>query len=107
MRTCSPRELKEKLERADEFLLLDVRSDEELALARVDGCTHIPMPDLDDRMAELEIWKTKEIVVMCHHGIRSLMAQEYLESEGFRRVRNLTGGIDAYAVHGDPSVARY
>lgn len=107
MNNCSPQELKQKLDRGDDFLLLDVRTDEELALARVDGCTHISMIDLDNRMAELDPWKTKEIIVMCHHGTRSGMAQEYLTAEGFRRVRNLSGGIDAYAVHGDPSVARY
>ena len=107
MRTCSAQELKEKLDRGDEFMLLDVRSAAELKTASVKGCTHIPLDMLDDRMSELEPWKTKEIVVMCHHGMRSQMAQEYLESNGFKRVRNLTGGIDAYSVHADPAVPRY
>ena len=68
---------------------------------------HVPLDKLDDRLDDLEALKAKEFVCMCHHGMRSQMAQEYLEAQGFKRVRNLTGGIDAYAAEVDPSVGRY
>ena len=107
MRPCTPQELKEKLDRGDDFVLLDVRNDDELASACIQGCMHVPLDKLDDRMDDLEALKTKEFIVMCHHGLRSQMAQEYLTVQGFKRVRNLDGGIDAYAMHADPGVGRY
>ena len=107
MRPCTPQELKEKLDRGDDFVLLDVRNDDELARACIKGCMHVPLDKLDDRLDDLEALKGKEFVVMCHTGIRSQMAQEYLTVQGFKRVRNLDGGIEAYAVHVDPSVGRY
>lgn len=107
MRPCKPEELKEKLANRDDFVLLDVRNQDEVDAASVKGAMHIPLDQLDDRMDDLEQIKEKEIVVMCHHGMRSLMAQEYLAALGFKRVRNLTGGIDAYSVQADPTIPRY
>jgi len=107
MRPCSPRELKEKLDRGDDFVLLDVRTGEELARASVPGAMHVPLDQLDDRLDDLETLMSKEIICMCHHGVRSQVAQEYLAVQGFKRSRNLDGGIDAYAVQADPSVGRY
>jgi rhodanese-related sulfurtransferase len=107
VKSCSPKELREKLHGADEFLLLDVRNDDEYELVHLDRALHIPMSNLKDRLHELDPWKDKEIVVMCHHGVRSLMALEYLVNEGFQHVKNLVGGIDAYAVEADAKITRY
>ena len=63
--------------------------------------------ELEDRVDELSDWRNKEIVVMCHHGVRSQLAQSFLRHMGFQHVRNLTGGIDAYAREADPVVNRY
>ncbi len=104
---CSPSELHDKLQRGDDFILLDVRSREELELARLDGCVHIPLNELDDRIGELERCRSKEIVVMCHHGVRSAMAQGILMEQGFKDVRSLIGGIDAYAEKVDPKIGFY
>ena len=104
---CTVDELKGKRERGEEFLLLDVRTEDELALARIEPCRHIPLHELPARAGELEPWRESEIVVMCHHGVRSMQARDYLAGCGFRNVRNLTGGIDAYSAAADNRVPRY
>lgn len=107
METCSVDELHEKQTRGDEFLLLDVRTAEELAIASLDGARHVPLDQLPMRLEELEDWKDKAVVCMCHHGMRSAHAQEILQNAGFQRVRNLTGGIHAWAVSVDSTVPTY
>jgi rhodanese-related sulfurtransferase len=101
----SPRQLKARLERPDAPLILDVREPEELALARLPHAVHIPMGDLPQRLSELD--PEREIVVVCHHGIRSAQVAIYLARAGFERVSNLAGGIDAWAEEADPSTPRY
>lgn len=105
--TCTARELYDKLRNGDDFVLLDVRTDEELALARLDPCLHIPMHQIEDRIAELDHHREREIIVLCHHGIRSGMVTAFLLREGFRRARNLGGGIERYSVEADPSIPTY
>ncbi len=101
----SPLELKVRLERADAPLVVDVREPEEVAIARFPHARHIPLGDLPARLSELD--PEREIVVVCHHGIRSAQAAIYLARAGFERVRNLAGGIDAWAKEADPSTPRY
>jgi rhodanese-related sulfurtransferase len=106
-RDCSPQELHAKLAAKEDFVLVDVRTDEELGIASVDGARHIPLHEIPDRIDELREFAESEIVMMCHHGMRSANAQAFLQSSGFAQVRNLVGGIDAYAVEADPTVPRY
>ena len=87
------------------LLLLDVREDDERAVARIDPSLHIPMNSVPDRLAELP--KDRRIIVFCHHGNRSFAVAGYLESEGFEAITNLTGGIDEWSRVVDPSVPRY
>lgn len=107
MKTCTVQELKEKRTRGDEFILLDVREADELAIAAVEGACHIPLGALPMRTPELGDWKDKEVICMCHHGMRSARAQQILEHAGFSNVFNLTGGIHAWSVLVDSSVAQY
>ena len=104
---CSVQELKVKYDVGEEFLLLDVRTHEELEIAKIEGCVHIPLHELEERVRELKAWKDKEVVCLCHHGTRSAMAQRFLESEGYPGARNLAGGIHAWASEVDPSIAQY
>lgn len=86
-------------------LLLDVREDWELAIARLEQAVHIPMNEIPDRMQELD--REREIVVMCRSGMRSGQVARYLEQRGFERVWNLAGGILAWSEEIDPSLTPY
>jgi rhodanese-related sulfurtransferase len=105
---CTVQELKSRLDAGTPpALLLDVRQPEEVALCRLPGATHIPMGDIPSRLTELEAYAEAEIVVYCHHGMRSASVAEFLRRHGFESVRNLDGGIDAYSLLADPSIPRY
>lgn len=86
-------------------MLLDVREDYELDLAALPNAVHIRLGDLTKRFCELP--RDREIVVLCHHGLRSASAVRYLLEQGFARVYNLAGGIDAYAMQADTCIPRY
>lgn len=87
-----------------EFHFLDVRRDEERAIASLGGF-HIPLHDLENRFEELPRDK-KPIIVYCHHGVRSLYATQFLKYHGFDAL-SLAGGIDLWSVEIDPSIPRY
>ena len=101
----SPRELRARLDRGDSVSIVDVREPHEERIARIAGATLIPLRTLPARLGELD--RRREIVLMCHHGVRSRQALEFLRREGFANVRNLSGGIDAWSREVDPSVSRY
>jgi len=85
--------------------LIDVRTEQEWAICRLEGATLIPLQQLGSRIGELE--PADEIVVYCHIGARSAMVVDYLRSIGFGGARNLVGGIDAWAREIDSRVPRY
>lgn len=87
--------------------LLDVRQLGEYETARLNDARLIPLPELPFRAAELNDWKEEDVVVYCHHGVRSQMAIGLLQAAGFHKLHNLTGGIDAWSVEVDEKVARY
>jgi rhodanese-related sulfurtransferase len=97
-------ELQRRLENGEELLLLDVRQPEEYALVHLEALL-MPLPEVPARFRELE--PEREIVVYCHHGLRSRNAVAFLRRHGYLRVKNLTGGIDAWARCVDPSMKRY
>ena len=101
----TPRELKARLERSERPLLLDVRQDWETRLCRLDNAVHIPIEEIELRVEELD--PNDEIVVYCHQGVRSAAVAEYLRSLGFKDVKNLAGGLDAWARTVDPGMRRY
>jgi adenylyltransferase/sulfurtransferase len=100
-----PTELKQRLDRGDAVVVLDVREPDELVLARLPAVVHIPMGDIPNRLHELD--PDREVVVMCHHGTRSAHVASFLVQRDFTRVLNLHGGIDAWSLTVDPSVPRY
>ena len=100
-----PAALKALLESSAPPLVLDVREDWERDAARLSGTLDIPMMDVPARLAELP--HDRDIVVMCHGGVRSLKVAHFLAQNGFSRVTNLTGGIHAWATDVDPGVGTY
>lgn len=90
-----------------DLLLLDCREPDEYAHVHIEDTLHIPMGQIPDRVAELEEYKQRPIVVHCHHGGRSLRVTQWLRVQGFANVRNMTGGIDAWSQLIDNSLPRY
>lgn len=86
-------------------VLLDVREDSELAICRIEGALHIPMGEIPERHEALP--KDAPLVVLCHHGMRSLSVVQFLEAKGFENAINLSGGIHAWAMEVDPDMRRY
>jgi rhodanese-related sulfurtransferase len=103
----SPKTLAERLHKEPLPLLLDVREIEENNFAALPNSKLIPLSEFQDRLEELEPWRNSEIVVYCHHGIRSLHAIAQLYAAGFSNLRNLSGGIDAWSREVDASIPRY
>lgn len=93
------------LEKPDAFFLLDVREPFEYQIASLPNSVLIPMNQIPARLAELD--KDQQIVVICHHGVRSQQVAYYLEQQDFEYIFNLTGGIDAWARSCDPEMALY
>ena len=89
----------------DKPVLLDVREPWEHEKARIQGSMLIPMREVPARVGEID--SAKEVVAICHHGGRSMQVAMFLEKQGFKRVHNLVGGIDAWSRSVDPAVPQY
>jgi rhodanese-related sulfurtransferase len=105
IKSLSATELKIKIDSEEPIFLLDVRESFEYHHAKIAGSILIPLNQIPQRLQELDV--NKEIVVICHHGIRSMQAANFLDQVGFKLVSNLVGGIDAWSIECDSSVARY
>jgi rhodanese-related sulfurtransferase len=86
-------------------VLLDVREPWEFQTCSIAGSRHLPMREVPARKDELD--PDAEVVVICHHGGRSMQVAVFLEKNGFARVHNLAGGVDAWAKTVDPSMPVY
>jgi len=98
-------ELKELMDRKANIFILDVREPHEYQICRLEGSTLIPLGELPSRINELN--SADEIVAHCKMGGRSAKAVDFLRQAGFKKVRNLKGGIDAWAQIVDPTMPRY
>lgn len=85
--------------------VLDVREPWEYATARVEGSVLMPMGEVAGRLGELE--PGERLMVLCHHGVRSMNATVWLRRKGFEQAQSVRGGIDAWSVEVDGKVARY
>lgn len=105
VKQLSATDLKKRLAQGEDLLLLDVREPYEFQYARITGSLLIPLQQIPQRLGELN--SDQNIVVVCHHGMRSQQVAQYLVQAGFTRVANLMGGIDAWSCECDSSVPRY
>jgi len=98
-------ELKDKIAQREPLFLLDVREPHEFNYARIANSVLIPLNQLPQRLGELD--SESAIVVICHHGMRSQQAANFMVHSGFKNIANLAGGIDAWSSACDSSVPRY
>jgi rhodanese-related sulfurtransferase len=108
-----PADLAQKMQRQEPLILLDVREKWELAYAglRDERIVPVPLSQLAQRglpaLPAPARDRESEIVVICHHGVRSAEVTAWLLQEGWKNVRSLAGGLDAYAAQVDPSIGQY
>ena len=104
IRQLSAPSLKAMIDSRQPFELVDVRTPEERAVAKIEGARLLDKPYHDDLMA---LDRDTPIVFQCHHGMRSQSAAEYFQEAGFRNLYNLEGGIEAWSRLVDASIPRY
>jgi len=99
-------EVKRKLDAGDAFTLLDVREPWEFEAARIGAAKLMPMGDVPSR-AHQELDPEDHIVVVCHHGVRSMNVTVWLRQQGFDKAQSMRGGIDAWSRRVDQKVPVY
>jgi len=105
IREISVEELKARRDRGENPLVVDVREDWELQLARIPDVLHVPMSQIPARLQELP--RDGEVILMCHAGGRSTRVAHFLANQGFTDVANLSGGISAWSQSVDATVPQY
>lgn len=101
----TPKEVKERLDRGEKLLLVDVREPHEHALCQIDGAVLIPMGTIPANLQKLDV--DEEVICFCHHGMRSLDVANWLCRKGVSGAKSMAGGIDRWSREIDPSVPRY
>lgn len=104
-RNLTTDEVKRKLERGEQFRLIDVREPDEHRIAQIEGAELLPLSRAQEWLATLS--PDEELVFFCHSGFRSQQVASYLARQGFGRVANMLGGIDEWSLRIDPRVPRY
>lgn len=101
----TPKELKQRLERGDKIVLVDVREPHEYEICRIEGARLVPLKTIPAKISTFE--GAGEVICYCHHGIRSLDAASWLRKQGVAGARSLAGGIERWSREVDPRVPRY
>jgi rhodanese-related sulfurtransferase len=107
MLEIDPQEAQRRLN-AGSAVLIDVREPEEYAAARIDGARLVPMQEIPAEVQKLEtLADERELLLLCHHGVRSLQAAQWLREHGLENCFSVTGGIDRWSREIDPQIPRY
>ena len=104
----TPAEAQQQLQTENEAMLIDVREPEEFAIARIDASELIPMNTVPARLQQLEsLADEKTLLLLCHHGARSLQVAAWLRNQGIENCFSVAGGIDRWSLEVDGNVPRY
>jgi rhodanese-related sulfurtransferase len=91
----------------DQLTLVDCRETPEHEICQIPGADLLPMSQIEGRMQELAPLRGRPLVVICHHGVRSLQVAIWLRQQGFAQAQSMAGGIDRWAIEVDPAMTRY
>ena len=104
----TPQQVQQRLQAGEKLCLIDVREIMEFQTARIEGASLVPMGTVPSRLGELEAQaESTPLVVICHHGMRSLNVVNWLRQQGVEQCTSLAGGIDLWSREIDPNVPRY
>lgn len=106
MKEISAEQLKQRMEAKEQFRLIDVREIDEYEYARIEGGELIPLSEFQAKYQN-QLQMDDDIVIYCHHGMRSAQACMFLESKGYTNLTNLRGGIESWSLAVDDNVPRY
>lgn len=98
-------EVKQRLDRGEKLLLVDVREPHEHALCRIEGAVLIPMGTIPANLQRLDT--DEDVICFCHHGMRSLDVANWLRAQGVKSAKSMAGGIDRWSLEVDSTVPRY
>jgi rhodanese-related sulfurtransferase len=101
----SPLETKQRLDRSENLLLVDVREPWEFEICRIEGAKLIPMGSIPANLQALDT--DDDVICYCHHGMRSMDVAVWLRGQGVAKARSLAGGIERWSLEIDPKVPRY
>jgi rhodanese-related sulfurtransferase len=101
----TPLEVKQRLDRGEKLLVVDVREPWEYAHCRIENALHIPMGAIPANLQKLDI--EDDVVCYCHHGVRSLDVANWLRGQGVTTAKSMAGGIERWSAEIDPDVPRY
>jgi len=101
----NPQEVKQRLDRGETLVLVDVREPHEYAISRIEGAMLIPMGSIPANLQKLDT--DEDVICFCHHGMRSLDVANWLRAQGIKTAKSMTGGIDRWSLEIDPRVPRY
>ena len=104
----TPQDARLRLEGSCRGVLIDVREPDEFALSRIEGAQLIPMQSVPAELQTLEgLADERDLLVLCHHGVRSLQVVSWLRAHGLENCFSVAGGIDRWSLEIDPKVPRY
>lgn len=104
----SPQEVQSRFKAGERLVLIDVREPQEFAMTRIEGAQLLPMQSVPAGLQDLkDLADATSLVVLCHHGMRSLQVVSWLRQQGVDNCFSLAGGIDRWSTEIDPTVARY
>jgi rhodanese-related sulfurtransferase len=100
-----PSDVKQRLDRGEKMLLVDVREPHEFAICHIEGAVLIPMGTIPANLQKLDT--DEDVICFCHHGMRSMDVANWLRAQGVKSAKSMAGGIDRWSLEIDPKVPRY